>query len=174
MRWIILTIALSIIGFGSAWGKDSALPEGIMAVDGRPAPELRLSDMDGQAFDLEDSKGHWRFVHFWASWCGPCRREIPSLARMATMMETTRLRIVLVNTAETEDAVFSFLGSVAPDLTTLMDYDGLVTERWQPRGLPATFLVDPLGNIQYMALGGRPWDQAEYISFLRGLATKRD
>jgi hypothetical protein len=51
-----------------------------------------------------------------------------------------------------------------------MDTDGLVTEAWQPRGLPATYLVDPEGRIRYQALGGREWEKPVYVDFLRGLA----
>ena len=79
------------------------------------------------------------------------------------------LEIVIINTAESEDTVFEFLAAVAPDLNPLMDKDGLVTEHWQPRGLPATFLVDPAGRLQYLALGGRPWDAPEYMRFLKRL-----
>ena len=86
-------------------------------------------------------------------------------------LELPELEVVLVNTAETEDEVFLFLGIVAPDLLPLMDIDGQVTEVWQPRGLPATYLVDPVGNIQYQALGGREWDKPVYLEFLRGLST---
>jgi len=145
------------------------LPAGVMPIDGRPAPELRLADIDGKPFDLAASRGHWVFVHFWASWCGPCRREMPTLPRMMSQLGNAAIEMVLVNTAETEDTVFTFLAIVAPDLTPLLDLDGLVTERWQPRGLPATFLVDPEGKIQYLALGGRPWDTPPYVEFLRKL-----
>ena len=145
------------------------LPRGVMHVDGLPAPELKLDDIDGEPYDLTATGGHWRFVHFWASWCGPCRREMPSIERMIPMLENSDLEFVIINTAETEDEVFNFLGIVAPDLVPLMDYDGLVTQVWQPRGLPSTFLVDPAGRIRYMALGGREWDQPEYTKFLRGL-----
>ena len=145
------------------------LPRGVMHVDSLPAPELKLDDIDGEAYDLTATGGHWRFVHFWASWCGPCRREMPSIERMIPLLEDSDLEFVIVNTAETEDAVFNFLGIVAPDLVPLMDYDGLVTQVWQPRGLPSTFLVDPAGKIQYQALGGRDWDQPAYVEFLRGL-----
>ena len=125
--------------------------------------------MDGEPFDLTALRGHWAFVHFWASWCRPCREEMPAIQRMAEILGNTPLTIVLVNTAEMEDTVFSFLGIVAPDLETLMDLDGLVTQQWQPRGLPATFMVDPDGIIRYLALGGRPWDEAPYVDFLRAL-----
>jgi thiol-disulfide isomerase/thioredoxin len=145
------------------------LPPGVMRINGTAAPALRLDNLDGETYDLEATHGHWRFVHFWASWCGPCRKEMPSIERMVTALGESPLEIVLVNTAETEDEVFTFLGIVAPDLVPLMDADGLVTEVWQPRGLPATYLVDPAGRIQYQALGGRKWDKPAYLEFLRGL-----
>jgi thiol-disulfide isomerase/thioredoxin len=145
------------------------LPPGIMALDGRPAPALKLDNLDGEPWDIADSRGHWIFVHFWASWCGPCRREMPTIQKLTEKLQDKQLEIVMVNTAETEDEVFSFLGIVAPDLVPLMDTDGLVTEAWQPRGLPATFLVDPQGHLRYLALGGREWHTGPYLTFLRGL-----
>ena len=118
--------------------------------------------------------GRWRFVHFWASWCGPCRREMPGIQRLLPLIADTGIEIVLVDTAETEDEVFTFLGIVAPDLVPLLDVDGLVTEAWQPRGLPATFLVDPDGQIRYQALGGRSWYEPAYVEFLQGLGKNPD
>ena len=149
---------------------DPKLPAGIMPLDGQPAPALRLENIDGEAFDLADSRGHWVFVHFWATWCGPCRREMPTIQQLISRLQDTNLEIVMVNTAETEDEVFSFLGIVAPDAVPLLDTDGLVTEAWQPRGLPATFLVDPEGRLRYLALGGREWDTPPYLEFLRRIS----
>jgi len=146
------------------------LPAGVMPVAGIEAPPLQLDNLDGVAYDLADSGGHWRFVHFWASWCGPCRREMPSIQKMLPLIEGTDIEVVLVNTAETEDEVFTFLGIVAPDLVPLLDTDGLVTQAWQPRGLPSTYLVDPGGRIRYQVLGGREWEKPAYVEFLRGLA----
>jgi len=145
------------------------LPPGVIRIDGTSAPALKLNDLDGEPYDLTTTNGHWRFVHFWASWCGPCRKEMPSIERMIATLGDNELEIVLVNTSETEDDVFTFLGIVAPDLVPLMDSDGKVTEMWQPRGLPSTYLVDPDGNIQYQALGGREWEKPEYLEFLQGL-----
>ena len=84
--------------------------------------------------------------------------------------ELQPLDIVLVNTAENEDTIFEFLGAVAPELQSLMDSDGLVTEAWQPRGLPATYLVDPGGRLRYQALGGLPWDEPPYRDFLQAIS----
>jgi len=161
--------AAAVLLTATAAAAELPLPAGVMSMGGRPAPELRLEDIDGRPFDLAASRGHWAFVHFWASWCGPCRREMPTLPRMMSQLGDIDIEMVLVNTAETEDTVFTFLAVVAPDLVPLMDLDGLVTERWQPRGLPATFLVDPEGKIRYLALGGRQWDTPPYVEFLRQL-----
>ncbi len=148
---------------------ETSLPRGIIAMDGRPAGPMALKDIDGNTFDLKDSRGKWVFLHFWASWCGPCIREMPTIQAITADFEDTDLQIVLVNTAEDEDTIFSFMGTVAPDLNTLMDPDGLTTEDWQPRGLPSTYFVDPQGKLRYVALGGRPWNEGEYLEFLKSL-----
>jgi thiol-disulfide isomerase/thioredoxin len=145
------------------------IPLGVMRINGLDAPGLKLDSIDGDPYDLSTTGGHWRFVHFWASWCGPCRREMPSIQRMMPLLEDTDLEFVIVNTAETEDAVFEFLGIVAPELVPLMDTDGTVPQLWMPRGLPSTFLVDPAGKVQYLALGDREWDKPAYVAFLRSL-----
>lgn len=142
------------------------LPRGIISVDAMPAPALQLSDMDGNSSSLASAKGKWAFVHFWASWCGPCRKEMPAIQKSIKQMQDKPLVFYIINTAEDEDTIFEFLAATAPDLNTLMDRDGLATEQWQPRGLPATYLVDPGGTIRYQALGGRDWHKSPYRDFL--------
>jgi len=148
-----------------------SIPKGLLKLDGRPAPALKLADMDGKATDLATLRGRWVMVHFWAGWCGPCRREMPTLSAVMKALPPERLSVLLVNTAESEDEVFSFLASVSPELNTLMDRDGLVTAAWQPRGLPSSFFVDPEGRLRYLALGGRDWSSPQYLGFLRQLTT---
>ena len=171
-RKIIPLIALLSALLAFQAGADSpgqVLPKGIIIVDGRDAPALVLKDINGDSFDLSQSRGKWVFTHFWASWCGPCRKEMPTIQAISSEFVDSDLLIVLINTSEDEDTVFNFLGTVAPDLNTLLDSDGKATEQWQPRGLPSTWFVDPDGKLRYIALGGRPWDQGEYLAFLKGL-----
>lgn len=166
-----LLVLLSLQGVADEAAGQS-LPRGIITLDGRAASAVTLKDLDGNSFDLSTQRGKWTFLHFWASWCGPCRKEMPTIQAIWSEFQDTDLAIVLVNTAEDEDTVFNFMGIVAPDMNTLLDSDGKVTERWQPRGLPSTFFIDPEGKLRYLALGGRPWDKGEYLAFLKSLIKK--
>ncbi|MEO1766216.1 TlpA family protein disulfide reductase [Thiobacter aerophilum] len=160
--------------FVATAGHAAQPPAGLMALDGRPAPALKLTDLDGRTVDLASLRGRWVMVHFWASWCGPCRREMPTLVTVMRTLPPERLTVLLVNTAESEDDAFAFLASVAPELSTLLDRDGQATARWQPRGLPSTFLVDPDGRLRYLALGGRDWSAPAYLAFLGELAASNE
>ena len=171
MRFHLLSIILfffTLISLSLA-AESIILPNGILELTPYPAPETTLDDLDGEAYILKQDKGAWVFVHFWASWCGPCREEMPAVQNMISTLQAEGLKIAMINTAEDEDTVFSFLSAYAPDIRPLMDRDGQVTEKWQPRGLPATYLVDPYGQVRYQALGGRTWDSPPYMAFLRSL-----
>ena len=167
MKRLSIFFLLITLNFVSAYAEN--LPAGIIKPTPFDAPVLKISDIDGIAFKPSEYQGKWLFVHFWASWCGPCRREVPAIEKMWQVMQNEGLAMAFINTAEDEDTVFSFLSIHAPELQPLMDRDGQVTEMWQPRGLPATYLVDPNGIVRYQALGGRDWHSPDYINFLRSL-----
>ena len=145
------------------------LPRGLITLDNSQAENFTISDYDGRRYELKQSRGKWVFVHFWASWCGPCRKEMPIIYQIEKQLADKPIDFVLINTAEDEDTIFAFLGSVAPDLHSYMDKDGDITEAWAPRGLPTTFFIDPQGRRRFLALGGRPWDKTEYQQFLQTL-----
>ena len=169
----LLGLLLALVQASCFAADDAGAPPGILTLDPYPAPALQLDDIDGAPYDLKDHAGEVVFVHFWASWCGPCRKEMPAIQRMAAALEQDGLQIAMINTAEDEDTVFSFLAEYAPDAHPLMDRDGQATEAWEPRGLPATYLVDRDGQVRYQALGGRPWDEPAYLNFLRGLLREK-
>ena len=164
-----LVILTSLLTFSANAASDNKLPKGLMKLAGQDAPALVLKNLDDEAWDITQSRGHWIFLHFWASWCGPCREEMPTIKAIVKKFKADEMEVVLVNTAESEDIVFEFIAAVSPELNPLLDVDGQVTELWQPRGLPATFFVDPEGKLQYLALGGREWDTAIYLDFLNNL-----
>lgn len=147
----------------------SALPKGIYALPGDIAADFTLENIDGEPFSLTDARGRWLFLHFWASWCAPCRKEMPAIERLQARLGEQGPRVVLINTAEDEETVFEFLAAVATELDSLLDADGSVTDQWKPRGLPATWLIDPEGRVRYQTLGGLHWDEPLYVNFLRQL-----
>lgn len=157
----------------TAVAEDIKPPFGIRHYDKGLAPDFSLRDIDGEAFELKNTRGQWVFLHFWASWCGPCKKEMPTIQRLADIVQD-QLQIVMINTAEDEDTIFTYLAAINVELNSLTDSDGLVTEKWKPRGLPTTFLINPQGEIKYQAIGGRDWDQPEYVSFLRQLMATSD
>ena len=145
--WLVL-LWLSLTSPGMAV-EPMELPKGILQLKPYSAPTTDLKDLDGESYNLYEGKGAWVFVHFWASWCGPCREEMPAIQNMANTLQPEGFKLAMINTAEDEDTVFSFLSAYAPDVRPLMDRDGQVTEIWQPRGLPATYLIDPKGQVRY-------------------------
>ena len=167
-RYLLPLLCMQLAGMNALAGPVEP-PKGIRHYETGPAPGFTLADMDGETFQLESARGKWVFLHFWASWCGPCREEMPAIQTMHEQFNDDQLGMVLVNTAEDEDTIFSFLAEIGMEMSSLMDRDGLVTEKYKPRGLPTTILIDPAGNVQYQAIGGREWHQPEYVEFLNKL-----
>ena len=170
--FILLSGLMITLMSGSTFAKED-LPFGIREYNIGLAPNFELEDIDGQMFDLKSTRGRWVFLHFWASWCGPCREEMPTIQVLSQIIDEDKLHFVLVNTAEDEDTIFKFLGIIAPNLTSMMDADGQITEIWKPRGLPTTFLIDPEGKVRYQAIGGREWNQPVYSQFVRSLTSPK-
>jgi len=166
---LVLTLCMAESAFANTADGDITVPFGIRHYDNGIAQNFILQDADGETFELVDTRGRWVFLHFWASWCGPCREEMPAIQKLADALKGDRFQIVMVNTAEDEDTIFEFLAAIDVELNSLMDVDGLVTEVWKPRGLPTTFLISPKGEIRYQAIGGRDWGKSEYINFIRQL-----
>jgi thiol-disulfide isomerase/thioredoxin len=171
-------LLLVVIGFcfaeaavANKTASDINVPFGIRHYDIGIAQNFTLLDVDGENFELDKTRGNWVFLHFWASWCGPCQEEMPSIQQLANAMQDENFKIVMINTAENEDTIFEFLAAIDVELITLMDVDGLVTEAWKPRGLPTSFLIDPDGKVKYQAIGGREWDKPVYVDFLRRLTS---
>ncbi|KAF0166989.1 MAG: thioredoxin family protein [Rhodocyclaceae bacterium] len=132
-----------------------------------PAPTLRLPDMDGKLVDLAAYRGKVVLVNFWATWCPPCRKEFPSLARVRKLFKPADFEVLAVNVGEDPDTVFSFAGS--PDFPVLFDRDSQAMERWPVRGLPTTLVVDRQGRLALRAVGGREFDNPAITAQLKTL-----
>lgn len=116
------------------------------------APEFELIDLDGEIVALSDLHGKVVIVNFWATWCPPCRAEMP-LFQAAGEKYPEDLVILAVNSSETTEEIIGFSSQFSDSITFLVDLDTYVDELYQIRGLPTTFFVDPEGYLQAMHIG---------------------
>ena len=156
-------------------GSSSAAAGGLKMLSQRPeAPNFELRDIGGQAHLLSLYRGKVVLVNFWASWCAPCRAEIPSLQRLHDLLKSEDLVILAVNMGERKQDVANFYFQIdpPPSFTILMDPDMSASQYWPVRGLPATFLIDRSGRVSYVSHGARRWDESDAIKTIRGLLQK--
>jgi len=137
--------------------------------DNKPAPALLLPDMDGVKHDIRDYRGRPVIINFWATWCPPCRRELPSMNRAWKKIKDEGIVMLAVDVGEDEDTVFTFMADYPIDFTVLLDSSGEITARWPVVGLPTTFVLDREGRLVYQAIGGREWDNDSLLDKVRAL-----
>jgi peroxiredoxin len=143
------------------------------AVPERPAaPDFALPDIDGVIHRLSDHRGQVVIVNFWATWCPPCREEMPSMQRAWQRLKEEGIPILAIDVGEDEDTIFTFTADYPVDFPLLMDRDSSVTQQWPVRGLPTTFVIDPQGRIAYRAIGSRDWEDPALLDTLRTLQAR--
>ena len=142
--------------------------EGLKA--GAPAPPLRLPALGGQEVDLQSFAGRVVLVNFWASWCGPCVEEMPSLDKLYRTLAPRGLVVLGVSADEDEGALRSFLTRVPVTFPVLRDPGGRVgASRYQATGYPSTFVIDGAGVIREVFVGPVQWDTPAAVDHFRGL-----
>ncbi|MBC7803203.1 MAG: TlpA family protein disulfide reductase [Candidatus Parcubacteria bacterium] len=124
---------------------------------GSAAPALALRDVEGRVHRLEDYRGKVVLVNFWATWCEPCREEMPSMNRLRASLAGQPFEVLAVNLAESETRIRRFLEQLPLAFPVLMDRDSAVAKAWQARVLPVSFLLGPDGRIRYSAVGELDW-----------------
>ena len=133
------------------------------------APAMQAVDLQGQTRSLADYRGRVVLLNFWATWCPPCRREMPSMERLRRSMAGRPLEILAVDSAETPEDVRAFLKTLDLGFPILLDPDGQNTRRWKVYALPTTFLLDGEGRIRYVLRGGAEWDEGEALQAIETL-----
>ncbi|UCC55055.1 MAG: TlpA family protein disulfide reductase [Gammaproteobacteria bacterium] len=159
----LLIILLAVSGPAHAEQMLAAIPPGT------PAPDFVLQDTEGKTHRLSDYRGKPVIINFWATWCPPCREEIPSMNRAWHVLEKEGIAMLAVNMGEDEDTIFIFTADYPADFPILMDRDGAVIEQWPVKGLPTTYIIAPDGTIAYRAIGSREWDDKGLLEKIRDL-----
>jgi peroxiredoxin len=139
----------------------------------KAAKNFTLPDLDGKPHRLSDLRGKVVLVNFWATWCPPCRREMPSMERLSQRLKDQPFVILGVNQQEDPEQVFVFTAQVdpSPNFPILFDRNSKVANAWGVLGLPASFIVDKQGRVVYRAMGGREFDHPEIERTIRKLLT---
>lgn len=169
IRNLLSTVLASLLM--AALGGTAFAAQTLNEVEGHPqAPQLALKDMDGKLHRLADYRGQPVIVNFWATWCPPCRREMPSMERAWKQhLQKDGIALLAVNVGEDTETVFRFLADYPVSFPILFDRPGKTTDEWPILGLPTTFVIGPRGHIIYRAIGGRDWDDPALLNRIRQL-----
>ncbi|HTG80913.1 MAG TPA: TlpA disulfide reductase family protein [Geobacteraceae bacterium] len=143
------------------------------AVEGNPAPAFTLKDLDGREVKLADLKGKVVIVNFWATWCPPCREEIPSMMQLNQAMAGKPFQMLAISIneggAQEVQAYFKQSGNSLP---ALLDPTQQVAKRYGVTGVPESFVIDRNGVILKKVVGGVNWSDPAAIKFMTDAAMK--
>lgn len=131
------------------------------------APAFELFDMRGELHRLSDNKGKIVIVNFWAVWCAPCRKEIPSMNRALKALENENIELLAINVGDEKEAIEAFRNEYSMNFPVLMDKSGVVSQLWQVTAFPLTFIINAQGQIVDRIVGAREWDEIDMLDSLR-------
>jgi thiol-disulfide isomerase/thioredoxin len=133
------------------------------------APEFDLQGPAGEPQRLLDHRGKPIILNFWATWCPPCRAEMPSMQRAHETVADEGISVIAVNVGEDAETIGRFLTETDVDFPIPMDLDSEVVQSYPVKGLPTTFVIDPDGRLVYSATGEREWDHPALLDQVRAL-----
>lgn len=206
LRWAHMLILLAGLGLLVAVAIEAVAehdlqlaqePQGILdaqAVSGA-APGFALPDRAGKVHSLDEFKGRWVLVVFWATWCEPCKDELPHLASLAMAFSKMPFYLVMISVDDgfgkiasmatqlreqapgTEfpkawEAAALFISSDGPNFITLVDTQAQVAHRYGTSKFPESYLIGPKGMLQKKFIGPKPWGMREAIGELKTMTSK--
>lgn len=133
------------------------------------APDFNLRDANGSVSSLSGYRGRFVLLNFWASWCGPCRDEMPSIENLSRTFGGQGLAVIAINQKENVAVVNKFMRTHGLNFTTPLDTDGRVSASYRVYGIPVTYLIDGNGQAIGMKSGTKDWASPEVIGVFRKL-----
>jgi thiol-disulfide isomerase/thioredoxin len=165
---VVALVAAALGAYFAAWQGDSKVPFA-RATRPKPVPELRFNDADGRAHTLADYRGKVVLLNIWATWCEPCREEMPALDRLQAKLGGVRFEVVPLSVDQQGLAIarrfYADVGIKA--LPLYIDPTARAAFTLDAAGLPVTLLVDPAGREIGRHLGPVKWDSPEVMEDLR-------
>jgi thiol-disulfide isomerase/thioredoxin len=165
LQAVVLLLSLAAVA-------DDELSHSFAPVDPpRSVPDFSLPDMDGELHTLQDYRGKVVLINFWATWCPPCRREMPALEQLYSNLGDQAFAVLAINQWEDADHVFAYMGdlNVFPSFPILFDPESRVSAEFGVKGLPTSFLLDKQGRVVFRAVGGRDFAHPEVEQTIRSL-----
>jgi len=176
-QWAIVGTVIGVLGIGliaaTHFMRDQLFPVEI----GSPAPDFRAKVLGANTFKtFDDYKGKVVLLNIWATYCEPCKVEMPSLERLYKQYGDSGLRIVAVeiDPTVTEDSIKKYVKSMGLTFEILHDPSGKIEQQYQTTGYPETFVIGPEGTIRRKWIGADDWTSQgnrALIAQLLGLAT---
>ena len=145
----------------------------LKSADTAMAKPLVLKTLDGTVHDLAQYRGKVVLVNFWATWCEPCRDELPSMLRLKEKFDRQPFDVIAVNVDEPEARVRAFLEKTPLQFTVLLDPGKPVTKHWNARILPASYVIGRDGRVRYSAVGEIDWNDARVVKIIEDLLRRR-
>ena len=158
LKFLILAgcLALFIAGCG----------ESPVATVGKPAPDFDTIDMKGNIWSLSKLKGQVVFVNFWATWCAPCREEMPSMQRLYVKLPKDKFKMIALFNNDKPTVVEGFVAKLGITMPILNDESNIIGTKYGLTGLPETFIIDKQGVIREKHIGPAEWDSPEVVNML--------
>ena len=134
-----------------------------------PAPQFTLTARSGGDLSLSQYKGQVVMLNFWASWCGPCRQEMPLLENIYKKYSKMGFTLIGVNVEPDSKAADEWLKQTPVSFPVIYDKDSKVSRAYDVSGMPSTVIIDRKGNIRMLHRGYKPGDENEYLDSIRSL-----
>jgi len=158
ITFLILAVFLALLIAGCG--------EGPVANVGNPAPDFDTVDLKGDVWSLSKLKGKVVFVNFWATWCPPCREEMPSMQRLYAKLPKDKFEMIALFNNDKKPGVKNFVSQLGLTFPILSDEYNFAGTKYGVTGLPETFIVDKQGVIREKVIGPAEWDSPENIEML--------
>jgi len=164
--WVAAGLVLAwVSASGAAWAAGGTMKRWA----GGATPPLALRDVAGREHKLADYRGKVVVVNFWATWCDPCREEMPSMQRLQDKLAGKPFAILAVDYGEGAPRINDFLKKIGVRFTVLLDRDTSAATAWKVKVLPTTLVLDPEHRVRYSAVGDIEWDSPPIESAIRRL-----